>query len=88
MSNMMEIGSRTLFSPEQDMFRENVRRFMREELAPAHDKYEKQGKVDKETWQRLGSQGKEPCFRIKTWQGDYLREMARSLRVPVTYRIV
>jgi hypothetical protein len=34
-----------------------VRRFMKEELAPNHDKYEKQGKVDKETWQKLGSQG-------------------------------
>jgi hypothetical protein len=30
---------------------------MKEELAPNHDKYEKQGKVDKETWQKLGSQG-------------------------------
>jgi hypothetical protein len=39
------------------MFRENVRKFMREELAVDHAKFEKQGKVDKETWQKLGSQG-------------------------------
>ena len=58
MSNMMDIGSRTIYSPEQDMFRESVRRFMREELAPNHERYEKQGKVDKETWQKLGSNGK------------------------------
>ena len=58
MPNLMDIGSRTIFSPEQDMFRENVRRFMREELAPNHARYEKQGKVDKETWKKLGSQGK------------------------------
>ncbi len=30
---------------------------MREELAVDHAKFEKQGKVDKETWQKLGSQG-------------------------------
>ena len=46
------------FSPEQDMFRESVRKFMRDELAVDHARFEKQGKVDKETWKKLGSQGK------------------------------
>lgn len=41
----------------QDIFRESVRRFMREELAPAHGRFEKQGKVDREVWKRLGDQG-------------------------------
>ena len=40
------------------MFRESVRKFMRDELAVDHARFEKQGKVDKETWKKLGSQGK------------------------------
>jgi hypothetical protein len=31
---MMDIGTRAIFSPEQDMFRESVRKFMQTELGP------------------------------------------------------
>ena len=43
MSNMMDIGSRSIFDEDQDIFRSSVRKFMREELAPQHHKYEAQG---------------------------------------------
>merc|ERR550519_1753432 len=34
MKNMTDIGSRRIFTPEQDMSRESARKFMREVLAP------------------------------------------------------
>ena len=43
MSNMMDIGSRSIFDEDQDIFRSSVRKFMRDELAPQHHKYEAQG---------------------------------------------
>merc|ERR1719411_2410986 len=57
MSNMMDIGSRSIFDDDSDIFRSSVRRFMRDELAPLHKKYEAQGHVDRELWNRLGDQG-------------------------------
>ena len=57
MSNMMDIGSRSIFDEDQDIFRSSVRRFMRDELAPVHHKYEAQGHVDREVWNRVGEQG-------------------------------
>jgi hypothetical protein len=41
---------------------------MREELAASHDKFEKQGKVDRETWKKLGDQGR---FRPKLGRFSY-----------------
>ena len=57
MPNMMDIGARSIFNEDQDMFRENVRRFMREEVYPNHKRYEAQGHVDRELWKLLGQQG-------------------------------
>ena len=42
MPNMMDIGSRSIFDEDHDIFRSSVRRFMREELAPEHKRYEAQ----------------------------------------------
>ena len=57
MANMMDIGARSLFDEDDDIFRSSVRRFMREELAPNHARYEAQGHVDRELWNKLGEQG-------------------------------
>ena len=35
--NMMDIGTRRIFNEEHDMFRQSVRRFFQEEVAPQHD---------------------------------------------------
>ncbi|XP_072552003.1 long-chain specific acyl-CoA dehydrogenase, mitochondrial [Salminus brasiliensis] len=54
---MMDIGTRRIFSEEHDLFRENVRRFFREEVVPYHAQWEKDGQVSRELWEKAGSQG-------------------------------
>lgn len=48
---------RIIFDEEHDMFRESVRSFIDKEIAPNHEKWEKNGKVDKEMFQKAGSTG-------------------------------
>ena len=48
---------RTLFSDEHRMFRDAVRRFMEQEVVPHHDRWEDQGYVDREVWQKAGANG-------------------------------
>tara|TARA_B100000700_G_scaffold331226_2_gene462445 strand:- start:210 stop:1361 length:1152 start_codon:yes stop_codon:yes gene_type:complete len=48
---------RTIFDEEHDMFRESVRSFIDKEIAPNHEKWEQNGKVDKEMFQKAGSNG-------------------------------
>ena len=57
MKNMMDIGSRRIFTPEQDMFRESARKFMREVLAPQQAKFEEMGEPTREAWLAMGEQG-------------------------------
>jgi len=57
MPNMMDIGSRSIFDEDHDIFRSSVRRYMRDELAPNHKHYEAQGHVDRHLWNQLGEQG-------------------------------
>ncbi|KAI4872679.1 hypothetical protein NFI96_026548, partial [Prochilodus magdalenae] len=54
---MLDIGTRRIFSEEHDLFRENVRRFFREEVVPHHAEWEKAGQVSREVWEKAGSQG-------------------------------
>ena len=51
-----DIGSRSIFDEDSDRFRESVRKFMREELAPMQSKFEEEGRPTKEIWRRLGEQ--------------------------------
>lgn len=48
---------RTLFSPEHDEFRRNVRRFIEEEIVPHHERWEEQQCVDRAIWNRAGELG-------------------------------
>jgi acyl-CoA dehydrogenase len=48
---------RTLFSPEHELFRTTVRRFIAEELAPHHAAWEEAGMVSREAWKNAGSAG-------------------------------
>ena len=52
----LDIGSRSIFDEDSDRFRESVRKFMREELAPMQSKFEEEGRPTKEIWRRLGEQ--------------------------------
>ena len=48
---------RIIFDEEHDMFRESVRSFVDKEIVPNHEKWEHDGKVDKEMFQNAGSLG-------------------------------
>jgi acyl-CoA dehydrogenase len=48
---------RTLFTPDHETFRDSVRRFMKEEVAPHEDRWQDQGYVDREVWQKAGATG-------------------------------
>merc|ERR1711910_60606 len=57
MGNLMEIGARNIFNADQDMFREQVRRWMRERLATQQVAFEEEGQPSKEIWREMGAQG-------------------------------
>ncbi|MFC4602876.1 acyl-CoA dehydrogenase family protein [Rhodococcus kronopolitis] len=48
---------RTLFEPEHELFRESYQKFLAQEVAPNHDKWEEQNIVDREVWKKAGEQG-------------------------------
>jgi acyl-CoA dehydrogenase len=48
---------RTLFAPEHETFRDSVRRFMQEEVAPHDERWQEQGYADKEVWRKAGENG-------------------------------
>ena len=48
---------RTLFSPEHETFRDSVRRFMEAEVMPNEERWQEQGYVDREVWQKAGANG-------------------------------
>lgn len=54
---MLDIGVRRIFDEEHDMFRQNVRRFFQEEVIPQHEKWENDGQVSREIWERAGENG-------------------------------
>jgi long-chain-acyl-CoA dehydrogenase len=51
------VGSRSIFNADHDLFRENVRKFMKEELAPQQAAFEEQGGPTTDIWEKLGAQG-------------------------------
>jgi len=57
MDTMLDIGCRPIFNQDNDMFREHVRRFMRERLAPQQANFEEEGQPSREIWQEMGALG-------------------------------
>ncbi|XP_002735248.2 long-chain specific acyl-CoA dehydrogenase, mitochondrial-like [Saccoglossus kowalevskii] len=55
--SLMDIGTRRIFNEDHDMFRESVRKFFRDEVAPYHEQWEKDGQVSREVWEKAGKQG-------------------------------
>merc|ERR1719282_1472283 len=53
----MDIGGRNIFNSDHDMFRGQVRRWMRERLAPLQTSFEEEGQPSKEIWKEMGNQG-------------------------------
>merc|ERR1712223_1542911 len=54
---MDDVGTRSIFPPEQDMFRDSVRKFMQDTLAPQQEAFEKAGEPTREAWKAMGAQG-------------------------------
>jgi acyl-CoA dehydrogenase len=54
---MLDTSARFAFTPEQDMFRESVRRFFAREFVPHLDRWEEQGIVDRDMWTKCGDAG-------------------------------
>ncbi|MFL5843541.1 MAG: acyl-CoA dehydrogenase family protein [Solirubrobacteraceae bacterium] len=48
---------RTIFSPEHDDFRESVRGFLHREAVPHRDRWESEGKLDRDFWRKAAAQG-------------------------------
>ena len=78
---------RGLFSEEHDAFRDMVRKFIENEIAPHHAAWEGEGIVPRELWRKAGAAGMLCCTVPEEYGGagaDYLfdvvvfEEMARS----------
>ncbi|MGW3249613.1 acyl-CoA dehydrogenase family protein [Streptomyces fungicidicus] len=48
---------RDLYGPAHEAFRETVRTFLAKEVVPHHERWEKDGVVDREVWRSAGRQG-------------------------------
>lgn len=55
--NLMDIGTRRIFSEEHDIFRQSVRKFFEAEVIPYHAQWEKDGQVSREVWEKAAQQG-------------------------------
>ncbi len=49
--------ARTLFDSDHEIFRDTVRRFIEEEIAPYHAQWEKDGSISREAWLKAGELG-------------------------------
>ncbi len=49
--------AREIYTEEHEIFRQSVRRFMDEEIAPKHEMWEEQGYVDRDAWRKAGELG-------------------------------
>lgn len=54
---LYDVGVRSIFNQDHDLFRENARKFFQAEVAPNIERWEEQGNVDREIWEKAGEQG-------------------------------
>jgi acyl-CoA dehydrogenase len=59
---MIQSLPRTLFSPEHEAFREQVRRFVEREIVPHHARWEAAQRVPRELWRQAGELGLLCCW--------------------------
>jgi alkylation response protein AidB-like acyl-CoA dehydrogenase len=53
----MDVVRSVPFRDDHEIFRVQVRRFVEQEVAPHHERWEREGQVDRELWRRAGAQG-------------------------------
>lgn len=69
---------RTLFSPEHEMWRDTVRKFVEKEIVPNHPEWEKDGIVPRDIWLKAGEAGMLCCTVPEEYGGigaDYLYDV-------------
>ncbi len=49
--------ARTLFTPDHELFRDSVRKFLEREAVPFHGQWEKDGHIDRQLWNKAGEAG-------------------------------
>jgi acyl-CoA dehydrogenase len=54
---MLDTSRRTAFSPEHQLFRDQVRRFFERELIPHLERWEEEGIIDRAFWNKAGEAG-------------------------------
>ena len=60
--------TRTVFRDDHEMFRATVRRFLERECVPHQEKWDEDGRVDRETWLKAGREGL-LCITLPTEYG-------------------
>jgi|MDTG01.3.fsa_nt_gb acyl-CoA dehydrogenase len=66
---------RTIFEPEHEQFRDSVRRFMQEEVAPHVDRWREAGIVDREIYQKAGEHGLLCLFADEKYGGAGIEDL-------------
>ena len=69
------ISQRTIFEPEHDQFRDVVRRFMQQEIAPHAEKWCEQGYVDREAFTKTGELGYLLTWADEEYGGSGLKDI-------------
>lgn len=76
--------NRSIYNSDHELFRDNARRFFREELEPNIEEWEKEGRLPKEFWLKAGENGFHCCGIPEEYGGpgaDFLYNMILSEEV-------
>jgi len=72
--------SRTIFTEDHEIFREQVRRFIEREITPYHAQWDKDEFVPRELWLKAGAAGL-LCGNVAEENGGSVPPVARRLRL-------
>lgn len=78
-ASLLDIGTRPIFAPEHDMFRESARKFFQAEVVPHHDEWEAVGHVPRELWAAAGSQGLLGCTTPAAYGGAEADQLCAAI---------
>jgi len=76
--------NRAIYNSDHELFRSNARRFFREELEPNIEKWEEEGRLPREFWEKAGEMGFHCCGIPEEYGGpgaDFLYNMVLSEEV-------
>lgn len=79
--------ARDIYSEDHSIFRDQVRRFMEEEVAPHHEQWEKDGVVPKALWEKAGANGMLCCDMPEEYGGPGADFLAGAIVVEELMRV-